>query len=413
MYKYKTPFNSIIALRIFLLSTLYLRLGISDSYIKLRPVVNFFFLLKSVIFNKHFAHLYLIIMKDSFAFKLKDINQWSPPANWIKISTIDAHTAGEPLRIVLDGLPELQGDTFLEKRKFMKDNLDHLRTALMFEPRGHADMYGCVITPPISDDANFGVIFTHNEGYSTMCGHGIIAVTKVAVQTGMVQKYEPVTIIKIDTPAGLVTSYAEIRGDEIERIYFHNVPSYVLTLNKNVEVAGIGNVNYDIAFGGAFYAFVDADKLGISMTENNFRYIIEKGMDIKRAVMKNFSIKHPYEKDLNFLYGIIFTGAALNKNNHSRNVCIFADGEVDRSPTGTGVSARMALHYTKEEIGIDEPVVIESIIGSEFTGRVVSITKFGDYDAVIPEVEGNAFITGKHDFIIDPQDPIKNGFILR
>ncbi|MEJ2195556.1 MAG: proline racemase family protein [Ignavibacteriaceae bacterium] len=352
-------------------------------------------------------------MNDSFYDGLKNIIQWTPPASWIRVNTIDAHSAGEPLRIILDGIPILKGDTILEKRRFMMDNFDDLRKVLMFEPRGHADMYGCVITPPVSENADFGVIFTHNEGYSTMCGHGIIAVTKVVLQTGMIIKNEPVTVIKIDTPAGLVTSYANIKNNEIESIYFHNVPSYALALNQNVEVAGIGTVNYDIAFGGAFYAFVDADKLGISMTENNFRLLIEKGMDIKRAVMKSFKIKHPYENDLNFLYGTIFTSAPLNKNNHSRNVCIFADGEVDRSPTGTGVSARMALHFAKDEISIDQTLVIESIIGTIFKGRVVGTTKFGDYNAIIPEVEGNAYLTGKHEFLLDPKDPIKNGFILR
>ena len=352
-------------------------------------------------------------MKNNFADKLKKIIHWTPPATWINITAIDAHCAGEPLRIILDGLPKLKGATILEKRRFMMENFDDLRKALMLEPRGHADMYGCIITPPVSEDADFGVIFTHNEGYSTMCGHGIIAVTKVAIQTGMVTKNEPVTIIKIDTPSGMVTSYAKISNNDIERIYFHNVPSYVLTLDQNVEVVGIGPINYDIAFGGAFYAFVDADKLGIPITENNFRLLIKKGMDIKRAVMKSFKIKHPYEDDLNFLYGTIFTGAPLNKNNHSRNVCIFADGEVDRSPTGTGISARLALHYAKNDIGVNETLVIESIIGTEFIGRVVAITKFSDYNAVIPEVEGEAYLTGKHEFFLDPNDPIKHGFILR
>ena len=352
-------------------------------------------------------------MKDRFSVNLKNIRNWTPPTGWIKINTIDAHCAGEPLRIIIDGLPILQGNTILEKRKFMLENFDELRKALMLEPRGHADMYGCVITPPVSEDTDFGVIFTHNEGYSTMCGHGIIAVTKVALQTGMVTKIEPVTVIKIDTPAGIVTSYAEIKKNDIERIYFHNVPSFAITLNQNVNVDGIGSINYDVAFGGAFYAIVDADNLGISMTESNFRLLIEKGMDIKRAVMRNFKIKHPYEKDLNFLYGTIFTGAPLDKNNQSRNVCIFADGEVDRSPTGTGVSARIALHYAKNEIGNNESLVIESIIGTKFTVRVVGTTKFGDYNAVIPEVEGEAYLTGKHEFLLDPKDPIKSGFILR
>ncbi len=352
-------------------------------------------------------------MNNSFHDKLEKIYDWTPPDTWLKVRTIDTHTAGEPLRIILDGYPEITGDTILEKRKFIKENLDHLRTALMFEPRGHADMYGCIITPPVSDNADFGVIFTHNEGYSTMCGHGIIAVAKIVIETGLIEKKEPQTVIKIDTPAGLVTSYAQIKNNEIERICFQNVPSYVLTLDQIVEVEGIGSVNYDIAFGGAYYAFVNADKLGISIVESNFRPLIEKGMAIKRAVMKNYNIQHPYEEELNFLYGTIFTGAPLKKENHSRNVCVFAEGEVDRSPTGTGVSARMAIHYAKNEIGINEPVVIESIIGSEFTGKVVKTEMLGDYHAVIPEIEGNAYITGKHEFLIDPDDPNRTGFILR
>jgi trans-L-3-hydroxyproline dehydratase len=352
-------------------------------------------------------------MSSSFQSKLNSLKCWEPPQHWLNIKSIDAHTAGEPLRIILDGLPDIPGDTILEKRKYMKDNLDDLRTALMFEPRGHADMYGCVITTPVTNDADFGVIFTHNEGYSTMCGHGIIAVTKAVLQTEMILKQEPVTTIKIDTPAGLVTSYARIKNNEVETIYFHNVPSFVLALDRVIEVTGLGKIRYDIAFGGAFYAFVDADELEISMTENNFRSLIEKGIQIKRTVMEDFPVNHPYESDLNFLYGTIFTGAAHNENVDSRNVCIFAEGEVDRSPTGTGVSARMALHYEKGEIRINEPMIIESIIGTKFTGKVVSVTKFGKYNSVIPEVKGNAYITGKHEFVIDPDDPLKDGFILR
>jgi trans-L-3-hydroxyproline dehydratase len=346
-------------------------------------------------------------------YKFNNVSDWKPPKDWLKIKTIDAHTAGEPLRIILEGFPKIKGKTIQEKRKYMKENLDHLRTALMFEPRGHADMYGTIITEPVNKGSDFGVLFLHNEGYSTMCGHGIIALTKVVVQTGMIETKEPITQIKIDTPAGVVTSFAKVKDGEIESVYFHNVPSFVLTTDLEFEVVGIGKVKFDIAFGGAFYAFVNADEIGIGLKEKNFRELIKKGMAIKNAVMRSFPIKHPFEEDLNFLYGTIFYGKPHSEDADSRNVCIFAEGEVDRSPTGTGVSARIALHYAKGEININQPMVIESIIGTKFTGLVHDTTKFGEYDAVIPQVEGNAFITGKHDFIIDPEDPLKEGFILR
>jgi trans-L-3-hydroxyproline dehydratase len=339
--------------------------------------------------------------------------KWFSLKHWLKIKTIDAHTAGEPLRIILEGLPEIKGKTILEKRKYMKENFDHLRKALMFEPRGHADMYGAIITEPEKEDSDFGVLFLHNEGYSTMCGHGIIALTKVAIQTGMIKTIEPLTEIKIDTPAGLVTSFAKLKDGEVESVYFHNVPSFVLTTDLTFEVVGIGKVKFDIGFGGAFYAFVNADEFGIGMNEKNYSSLIRKGMAIKNAVMRSYPIKHPFEKDLNFLYGTIFYGKPYGEDAHSRNVCIFAEGEVDRSPTGTGVSARMALHFAKGEIGLNDQMIIESIIGTKFTGSVHQTTKLGEYDAVIPQVEGNAFITGKHEFLIDPDDPLKEGFILR
>ena len=166
----------------------------------------------------------------------KQLSNWSPPNDWLKIKTIDAHTAGEPLRIILEGLPQIKGRTILEKRKYMEKNLDHLRTALMFEPRGHADMYGAIITEPENKESDFGVLFLHNEGYSTMCGHGIIALTKVTVQTGMIEAKEPITQIKIDTPAGLVTSYAKVKSGKVESVYFHNVPSFVLTMDQIVDI---------------------------------------------------------------------------------------------------------------------------------------------------------------------------------
>ncbi len=352
-------------------------------------------------------------MNENLTKKFHSKEKWNPPDHWQKITTIDAHTEGEPLRIILSGYPELPGKSILERRRYARENLDYLRTALMWEPRGHVDMYGCILTPAVTEDADFGVLFLHNEGYSTMCGHGIIAITKVVLETGMLPMNPPETAVKIDTPAGLVTAYARIKNNRVESVYFHNVPSFVYTLEESVEVSGIGKVKYDIAFGGAFYAYVQAKDLGLSCTPEYFRILIEKGTAIKNEIMRTRKIQHPFEEDLNFLYGTIFIDSSEERGHHNRNVCVFADGEVDRCPTGTGVSGRLAIHYARNEIDLNEPITIESIIGSRFTGSAIKSTQFGPYDAIIPEVEGTAFITGQNEFYIDPDDPFKHGFILR
>lgn len=348
-------------------------------------------------------------------FSIEKFLYWTPPADWQSITTIDAHTAGEPLRIILAGFPDPIGETILERRSFLREQFDYLRTALMWEPRGHADMYGCVLTPPVSEDADFGILFLHNEGYSTMCGHAIIAIATVALQTGMMEPAPngKTTTIKIDTPAGLITANAVMEEDSVTSVSFLNVPSFVYASGKSVEVGDIGKVRYDIAFGGAFYAFVDAPSLGLELIPENYSRIIDYGKRIKHAVMEADDIKHPTEEDLSFLYGTIFTAPAKDGSADSRNVCVFADGEVDRSPTGTGVSARMALHYRAGDIQLQQPFVIESILGTRFTGSVEEATTFHSFDAVIPRVEGNAYITGIHNFLIDPADPLKNGFLLR
>ncbi len=339
--------------------------------------------------------------------------KYSPPSDWIKITAIDAHTGGEPFRVIVDGFPELPGNTILERRRYAKEHYDHLRTALMWEPRGHADMYGCILTPPVTPEADFGILFIHNEGFSTMCGHGIIGITTVVLETGMLPMTSPTTQIKIDSPAGLITAYAHIENGHVKNVSFHNVPSFVSELDAVVDVPGLGKVRYDLAFGGAFYAYVNAADVGVTCSPNDFRPLIEKGMQIKRAVMQSREIQHPFEKDLGFLYGTIFVGPPTQAGSQSQNVCIFAEGEVDRSPTGTGVSGRLAIHYARGEIKPDEPIVIESIIGSEFTGKVVSETTFGPYEAIIPEVSGAAHIVGRNELWINPHDPLKDGFILR
>ncbi|HIP87541.1 MAG TPA: proline racemase [Anaerolineales bacterium] len=338
---------------------------------------------------------------------------WHPPEGWTVITTIDAHTAGEPLRVIVDGVPALPGATILEKRRYFREHLDFLRTALMWEPRGHADMYGCVLTEPETPDGDLGVIFMHNEGYSTMCGHGIIGLAKVVLDTGMVEKEGATPILRIDTPAGRVTAHARREGEQVVEVSFLNVPSFVYALDQVVEVDGLGEVRYDVAFGGAFYAFCRAEDLGLRLVPEEFRRLIDLGMRIKRAVMESLEIRHPFEEDLSFLYGTIFVGPPHDPAHHSRNVCVFAEGQVDRCPTGTGVSARAALHHARGELAVGEPFIVESILGTCFTGRVVKTTTFGPYDALVPEVTGSAYVCGRNELLIDPDDPLRHGFMLR
>jgi proline racemase len=338
---------------------------------------------------------------------------WNPPGDWMRITTIDAHAEGEPLRIITGGLPPISGDTILERRRFLRENFDFLRTALMWEPRGHADMYGAIVTDPVTEDADAGVLFMHNEGYSTMCGHGIIALVTVVLETGMLPVKGSVTTVKLDTPAGLVTAHAKVMDGRVRGVAFENVPSFVYTLDRTVDVPGVGPVNYDVAFGGAFYAYCRADDLGVGLGPADFRRLIEVGTAVKRAVVESLSIRHPFEEDLSFLYGTIVVGPPLAEGADSRNVCIFAEGEVDRCPTGTGVSGRLALNYARSQIMAGQPFVVESIIGTRFTGRILGTTSFGEYQAIIPEIEGSAHIVGRHEFLIDPDDPLRDGFILR
>jgi proline racemase len=332
----------------------------------------------------------------------------------LKIRTLEAHTAGEPLRIILSGFPDVPGDTILAKRRYLKENLDHLRTALMWEPRGHADMYGALLTPPVAAGSHLGVLFLHNEGYSSMCGHGIIGLATAICEHGLMGLPRDLEVIRIDTPAGLVEARPR-RGPagRVDSVSFLNVPSFVYARDHRADVPGVGPVLCDVAFGGAFYAFCRAEDLGVRLVPEEFRRLIDLGMRVKRAVMATLPIRHPFEADLGFLYGTIICGPPETPGNFGRNVCVFAEGEVDRSPTGTGVSARAALHVAKGERALGEPFVVESLLGTTFTGRAVKRLTFGPYEAVVPEVTGSAYLTGINEFWIDPADPLRHGFILR
>jgi len=343
-----------------------------------------------------------------------DWDRISLPPKTLRITTIEAHTAGEPLRIITGGLPEIPGATMLERRRCMRDHFDDVRQALMWEPRGHYNMYGCIITPPVSADADFGVLFMHNEGYSTMCGHGVIALVTVLVESGVAPVEGQQATVTLDTPAGLVRATAHIEDGSVARVSFLNVPSFVYARDLQVTVPGYGHIVCDVAWGGAFYAVLPASQVGLRVEPKQTAALVAAGEAIKRAVNTVLPIHHPCDSDLGFLYGTILTDQPDDSTHHSRNICVFANAEVDRSPTGTGVSARLAIHHAKGEIETGQSIVIESILGrrSTFGGRVVAHTQVGSYPAIIPEVSGRAFITGRSEFVLDPRDPLGSGFLV-
>ena len=344
-----------------------------------------------------------------------DWNKYTPGENATVITTLDTHTAGEPLRIVTGGMPELPGATILERRRYMHEHHDHIRKALMWEPRGHYNMYGAILTPPVTPGADLGVLFMHNEGYSTMCGHGTIALVTALLETGALPARGEHTPVNLDTPAGLVRATAHLDGQEhVDSVSFLNVPSFLYARDIELAVSNYGRLTVDIAFGGAFYVILAASQIGLRVSPEQVSELVNAGEAIKRAINAHIEVKHPVEDDLSFVYGTIFTGPPANPTHHSRNVCIFADGEVDRSPTGTGVSARLALYHAKGEIAQDQLITIESILGevSTFSGRVTECTRAGSFDAIVPEVTGRAYITGRHEFIIDPGDQSGRGFLV-
>ena len=327
------------------------------------------------------------------------------------LRTIDAHTAGEPLRLITAGWPAPEGETMLERRAWAKAHQDHLRRILMQEPRGHADMYGALLTAPERPDSDAGVLFMHNEGYSTMCGHGIIAVTTIAFERGLVTHEDGRRSLVLDAPAGQIRARADMDGPRVARVSFVNVPSFVLAAGVSVQVGG-RVVPVDVAFGGAFYAVVDAESVGLAVVREKLGDLKTVGMVIAREVERVVSVVHPLEPGLTGIYGTIFTGPPTVPEAHLRNVTVFADHEVDRSPCGTGTCAVLAVLDAMGLTAADAPFIHESIIGTTFSARVLSRTTVGDLPAVVPELSGAASITGDHTFVVAPDDVVPEGFRL-
>ena len=319
------------------------------------------------------------------------------------IRTVDYHTGGEPFRIVTGGVEPLRGATILDKRRDALERLDHVRQLLVFEPRGHADMYGCHVVEPNDAGADLGVVFFHNAGYSTACGHGTIALVTWALDEGVVPGEEGETRVVVDVPSGRLETWAHVENGRVRSVRFRNVPSFVWARGLRA-----GPVEVDVAFGGAFYAScperVEAGELP---------RLIELGREIKRALEAEHELVHPLEPELRDLYGVVFWRPEDGEPTTQRNVTVFADGEVDRSPCGSGTSARLALLDDSGELPRGAPLRHLSVVGSEFTGRVVGDADVGGRPAVVTEVEGTAFRTGSAEFVLDPDDELGTGFLLR
>ena len=334
----------------------------------------------------------------------------------LAVETHDYHTGGEPFRIVTAGIPPLEGRTVLERRLWAAANLDHVRRLLVDEPRGHADMYGAFVTEADDAGADLGVVFFHNEGYSTACGHGTIALVTWALETGLIGAAEPETAVTVDVPSGRLLCVARVRDGRVVSVRFRNVPAWILARGVVVETSR-GAIRCDVSYGGAFYGSVDVRALGLDVSRASLATLISLQRELRPALDAGLPVVHPDEPELRGIYGIVFwqdepsePGVALVQ----RNVAVFADGEVDRSPCGSGTSARLALLEADGRLARGEALRHRSIVDSVFEASAVGDGPLvGGRPSVVTEVEGSAYATGRHRFVLDPTDPLGTGFLLR
>jgi len=328
------------------------------------------------------------------------------------IHAVDSHTMGEPTRIVIGGIPKIPGETMVAKKEYLEKNLDHLRTALMLEPRGHSDMFGSIITEPCLKEADFGIIFMDCGGYLNMCGHGSIGAMTVAVETGMVEPVEPITHIRMDTPAGLIRGEVKVEHGRAREVSIVNVPSFMYRAGVPIDVPKIGSIPVDIAFGGSFFILVAAERLGLEVTPAHLPELRALGMLIRDIVNRTVPLQHPTLDHIRSADLVEIYGKPTNPAARYKNVVIFGHGNVDRSPCGTGTSAKMAALHSAGHLRVGEEFVYESILGTLFRGRILEELKVGGLDAISPQITGSAFITGFNHFVIDEEDPLRYGFSL-
>ena len=318
---------------------------------------------------------------------------------------VDSHTAGEPTRVVIGGIPHVPGESMQEKKEWLARNRDHLRRFLMHEPRGHRDMFGSIITAPASPEADIGIVFMDNDGYLDMCVHGAIGTVTVLLELGMVDSRELV----LDTPAGKVLAKAELGDEAVERVTIRNVPSFFHS-PASLSVSGIGEVRADIAYGGNFFALVDVAKLGLELSLENLDKLIELGTMIKRAANEKVQVIDPQSGEQGRIELVEIYDERLTP---PKNIVVFGAGQFDRSPCGTGTSAKMALLYSQGKLKVGEEYRYRSIIDTEFIGKIAGEAAVGPYRAVVPEITGSAYVTGIGQLILDRSDPFKEGLRLR
>ena len=324
---------------------------------------------------------------------------------------IDSHTMGEPTRIVLKGFPELEGNSMMEKKEYLEKHYDHYRRALMLEPRGHKDMFGAVITSPISKEADLGVIFMDGGGYLNMCGHGTIGTATVAVETGLVPIKEPYTHVVLEAPAGIIHTQVKVKDGRAVEVSLQNVAAFLYKENIEMELEGFPKFYVDIAFGGSFFALINIEQLPLEIGIKDLPIITELGMKIIQRLNETLVIKHP-KLAIRRVDLAEFYGPPSNQAAHKRNVVIFGNSQVDRSPCGTGTSAKLAYLHAKGKIKLGEEFVYESITGSMFKGVALSETQVGDFKGITPKVTGSAYITGMNRIVMDRNDPLEYGFLL-
>jgi proline racemase len=328
------------------------------------------------------------------------------------IPAIDVHTAGEPARIVLSGLPPVPGATMADKKRYLADHLDHIRTLLMHEPRGRRDMFGVILGAPTTDQADYGALFMDSTGYIDMCGHSIMGAATALIEMGMVAVREPKTKIVFDTPAGLVESNAPVAGSRVLEVSISNVPCFLYQRDVELDIQDLGNIRVDVSFGGNFFAQVSADRLGVSVYPDNYAKLISLGMTIKEAVNRTIKVQHPIKRHIAKVELTEIYERPLPSTPFAKSVVVFGQGQLDRSPCGTGTSATMAMLYSKGELPLGVEFINESIIGTRFKGKLIKETRVGDFVAVAPVVSGKSYIIGIQQFVVDPDDPFKYGFMI-
>ncbi|GAA4287946.1 proline racemase family protein [Georgenia daeguensis] len=324
---------------------------------------------------------------------------------------VDSHTEGMPTRVITGGVGVIPGATMAERRVWFAENADEIRTLLMYEPRGHGAMSGAILQPPTRPDADYGVLYIEVSGLLPMCGHGTIGVATVLVETGMVPVTEPVTTVRLDTPAGLIVAEVQVEDGAAKAVTIRNVPSFAHTLDGRVEVPGLGTVDYDLAFGGNFYAVVDLEALGLPFERAAKDRLLTAGLAIMDAINAENEPVHPEREDIRGCHHV-YLKAPGSTARHSRHAMAIHPGWFDRSPCGTGTSARMAQLHARGELGLHEDFVNESYIGTRFVGRLVEETEVGGRPAVVPTITGRAWVTGTAQYFLDPTDPFPAGFLL-